>query len=28
MTDRPDWRVIDHRMFGRDQRLLLRPTAL
>ena len=28
MANRPDWRVIDHRMFGRDQRLLLRPAAL
>ena len=28
MTDRADWLVIDHRMFGRDQRLLLRPAAL
>lgn len=28
MTDRADWLVIDHRVFGRDQRLLLRPAAL
>ena len=28
MADRRDWRVIDRRMLGMDQRLLLRPAAL
>ena len=28
MAERRDWRVVDRRMIGRDQRLLLRPAAL
>ncbi|HJR11307.1 MAG TPA: bifunctional diaminohydroxyphosphoribosylaminopyrimidine deaminase/5-amino-6-(5-phosphoribosylamino)uracil reductase RibD [Rhodanobacteraceae bacterium] len=28
MSERQDWRVIDRRMLGQDQRLLLRPAAL
>jgi diaminohydroxyphosphoribosylaminopyrimidine deaminase/5-amino-6-(5-phosphoribosylamino)uracil reductase len=28
MTERRDWRVVDRRMLGVDQRLLLRPAAL
>jgi diaminohydroxyphosphoribosylaminopyrimidine deaminase/5-amino-6-(5-phosphoribosylamino)uracil reductase len=28
MADRRDWHVVDRRMVGTDQRLLLRPTAL
>ncbi|MBU6478107.1 MAG: dihydrofolate reductase family protein, partial [Xanthomonadaceae bacterium] len=28
ISERQDWRVIDRRMLGQDQRLLLRPAAL
>jgi diaminohydroxyphosphoribosylaminopyrimidine deaminase/5-amino-6-(5-phosphoribosylamino)uracil reductase len=28
MSGRRDWRIIDRRMVGPDQRLLLRPAAL
>ena len=27
MSERHDWRIIDRRMIGADQRLLLRPAA-